>query len=99
MLKVSPVERASVKQILSHQWLQQQQQEVKKMALKTSEDSVDGLNEAALKECLMLHSHEVQNDIVQMRFNILSNKFGYHTATYWLIKENFEQYKVSYLCI
>ena len=60
-----------------------------------SRESHDKLEDNALNECLLLHSHEVQADIVQLRYNI-RHRFCYQTATYWLIKENFDSFKVSF---
>lgn len=92
MLKVNPSERANVKQILNHRWLECRQKSAIANEMAAS-DLEDVLDDNALNESILLHP-ELQNDMTQLKFNI-RYKFSYQTATYWLIKENYEQFMVS----
>lgn len=101
MLEKNPLERITVKQILRHRWIDWQINTAATIQLMeridssvTIDDFDDRLNPTALHECFQLHSNEV-DDIIVLRFNI-RYKFCYQTATYWLIKENFANFKVIF---
>lgn len=92
MLKTNPGERISVAKVLDHKW-------IKYGGFKTSPPSkslnpVDELDEDALQHCRFIFPELTEE---QLRNKIKS--FGYHTATYLLLRNNDSGKKVSSITV
>lgn len=88
MLKTNPSERISVKQVLEHKWLKRTSSTLKPTIKPNNlNESVimEEFDEEAFKCCRSLFPELSEG---QLRVNI--TKFGYHTATYLLLRNNSE---------
>lgn len=97
MLEKDPMKRITVKNILRHRWILNEictttVQRFEQIDTSTMNEINDKLDDLVLRDCYQLHSNEV-DDIIELRYNI-RYKFCYQTATYWLIKENYSEFKV-----
>lgn len=98
MITVDPVERITVKQLIDHKWFRNDTESTDASTQSPIESTK--LNEQALELCARMHQSDHSqvmvnlNDLVQMRFNV-RHVYGYHSATYWLIMQHWDHFKVS----
>lgn len=86
MLKKNPGERISVAKVLDHKWIKRG--EIKPCPVNILPSTKD-IDEEAFKCCQMIFPEMLEE---QLRSKI--KDFGYHTATYLLLKNNSEAQKV-----
>jgi len=86
MLNTDPIQRITIKDMLSHPWLRVIDRQQQNDSVRSRRPSFDEI----LRSC---HELFPETSINELKQNILTG-FGYQTATYWLLKKNPDAIKV-----